>query len=218
MISDSKYAKLSTEQLEVIYTRADSEEKELVKEELSRRYFNYYLGLMKNPGPPPPLPGAPGQGELAHPTGAPVSSEEESAPAPPHPHKKPPSLEESLASLTPVAPISLRGSPRPDTADNSAAPDDAEKKRKRRFCFIATAAYGSPLAREVILLQDFRDRRLARSCWGEKCIQAYYRFSPALAGRISQSHVLKFLTRCLLAPLIFLVKRGVSRPPSSGRH
>jgi hypothetical protein len=157
-----------------------------------------------------------GQGELAHPTGAPVSTEEESASAPPH--QTPPSLEESLASLTPVAPISLRGPAGADTADKSAAPGDAEKKSKRRFCFIATAAYGSPLAREVVLLQDFRDRRLARSCWGGKCIQAYYRFSPALAGRISQSRVLKCLTRCLLAPLIFLVKRGVSRPPSSGRH
>lgn len=76
------------------------------------------------------------------------------------------------------------------------------------MCFIATAAYGSPLAQEVVLLQDFRDRWLAPHALGEQFIEAYYRLSPPLARRISNHKALKLLTRALLTPVIFLIKKS----------
>ena len=43
---NSKYDKYSTEQLEVIYTHlTDPDERELVKQELSARYYQHYLNV-----------------------------------------------------------------------------------------------------------------------------------------------------------------------------
>jgi len=85
---------------------------------------------------------------------------------------------------------------------------------KKKFCFIATAAYGSPLAQEVVILQSFRDKYLSQNSIGEKFIQAYYRSSPYLARQISQNNVLKLLTRFLLTPIILLIKKSF-RPPGT---
>ena len=96
----------------------------------------------------------------------------------------------------------------PEVAASPREQKGAEKPTKRRFCFIATAAYGSPLAQEVVLLQDFRDHYLAPHALGEKFIRAYYRVSPALARQISKNKALKLLTRFLLSHIIFLVKKS----------
>ena len=63
------------------------------------------------------------------------------------------------------------------------------------------------MAQEVVLLQGFRDQYLARRSLGEKFIQAYYRFGPSLARRVSQNNALKLLTRFLLFPIILLIKK-----------
>jgi len=63
----------------------------------------------------------------------------------------------------------------------------------------------------VILLQDFRDHYLARHTLGETFIRAYYRVSPSLAQQISNNKVLKLLTRFLLTPVIFLVKKSLGK-------
>jgi len=69
-------------------------------------------------------------------------------------------------------------------------------------CFIATAAFGSPLERHVQILRDFRDRVLLNSSAGKAFVQFYYRTSPAIADKIAPSEGLRFITRAMLMPVI----------------
>lgn len=71
-------------------------------------------------------------------------------------------------------------------------------------CFIATAVYGSPIAKEIIILREFRDRFLLTNDWGRKIVNLYYRHSPTLARFISQSEKLRSATRILIYPAVGL--------------
>ncbi len=72
-------------------------------------------------------------------------------------------------------------------------------------CFIATAAYGSPLEPHVQALRAFRDRYLQRSAPGRAFIRYYYRHSPPIAAVIAQHAWLRFLVRMLLTPLVLAI-------------
>jgi hypothetical protein len=69
-------------------------------------------------------------------------------------------------------------------------------------CFVATAAFGSPLAAEVSALRAARDRVLAHSVPGRAFVMVYYRVSPALAAIIAGSPLLRGLAREALTPLV----------------
>jgi hypothetical protein len=64
------------------------------------------------------------------------------------------------------------------------------KAKKDDWCFIATAAYGSLLAPQVIGLRQFRDEVLLRSTVGTAFVSFYYRISPPLAAVIAHSAIL----------------------------
>ena len=74
-------------------------------------------------------------------------------------------------------------------------------------CFIATAAYGSYMAHDVMVLREFRDKHLLTHPLGRAFVKAYYTVSPPLADLIARSELLKSMTRVLLAPAVFTVKQ-----------
>jgi hypothetical protein len=84
----------------------------------------------------------------------------------------------------------------PTTAGNSS----------KSGCFIATAAYGSYLHPKVMLLRNFRDRVLLTNIPGRAAVTIYYKLSPPFAAFIARHETLRFITRLLLAPLIFAVE------------
>ncbi len=69
-------------------------------------------------------------------------------------------------------------------------------------CFIATAAFGSPLEPHVRLLREFRDRYLLTNVPGRLFVAAYYRTSPPLAKVIADSKALRGVVRAALVPII----------------
>lgn len=71
-------------------------------------------------------------------------------------------------------------------------------------CFIATAAFGSPAEKHVMLLREFRDSYLLTNSPGRQFVAAYYRYSPPAADFISHHEGAKFAVRVLLYPLVSL--------------
>jgi poly(3-hydroxybutyrate) depolymerase len=74
-------------------------------------------------------------------------------------------------------------------------------------CFIATAAYGTPTAKQIDVLRAFRDDVLLKSTVGSRLVDFYYRTSPPIADFISQHNVVRTLVRELLIdPIVWVVQ------------
>lgn len=71
-------------------------------------------------------------------------------------------------------------------------------------CFVATAAYGTPLAKEIATLRRFRDRHLANHAVGRAFVSAYYEVGPKLAAIIREREDLRAASRALLTPVVAL--------------
>jgi 3-dehydroquinate dehydratase len=71
-------------------------------------------------------------------------------------------------------------------------------------CFIATAAYGTPMTDQIQVLRDFRDGYLMTNPAGRWFVSAYYRCSPPLARFIAHHDSLRAVVRVALTPIIWL--------------
>ncbi len=69
-------------------------------------------------------------------------------------------------------------------------------------CFIATAAFGSPMEKHVQVLKDFRDIYLLKFPLGHTFVSAYYRYSQPVADVIARHGTLRAVVRLGLMPLI----------------
>jgi hypothetical protein len=73
-------------------------------------------------------------------------------------------------------------------------------------CFIATAAYGTPMAKEIEILREFRDGYMLTNLVGEALVDFYYRISPPVAEFITEHPNLGSLVRAGLAPAVAVSK------------
>jgi len=76
-------------------------------------------------------------------------------------------------------------------------------------CVIATAAYGSELAPEVVYMRHVRDGLIGSTPSGKTLVATfnmfYYSWSPAVANAIAGSEFLRAVFRVILLPLVAIV-------------
>jgi parallel beta-helix repeat protein len=69
-------------------------------------------------------------------------------------------------------------------------------------CFVATAAYGSGMADDVVALRELRDNILLKNSVGKSFVRFYYAVCPPLADCIEEHESLKTAVRISLMPLV----------------
>jgi len=77
-------------------------------------------------------------------------------------------------------------------------------------CFIATAAYGTPLAEDIEILREFRDEYLLTNPLGQALVDFYYRVSPPMAEFITEHPSLKPIVRAGLVPAVAMSTMAVN--------
>jgi hypothetical protein len=82
------------------------------------------------------------------------------------------------------------------------------------FCFIATAAYGTPMAEEIQILREFRDEYLLTNPVGQALVDLYYRASPPIAEFITEHPSLKPIVRAGLLPAVAMSTLVVNTTPA----
>jgi hypothetical protein len=158
---------------------------------------------------------APGQFQVRYQVGVPITTEEEflkALPAVSPPLDLPGKMVRTrIEGLVPnsryfIAARSLNRCGVPSRLVTGEVITQAAKFTTLSGCFVATAAYGSPLALEVAVLRDLRDRVLLRSPLGQVFVASYYAVSPPLSGVIAESDHLRGLARQGLSPLLRLAR------------
>jgi hypothetical protein len=77
-------------------------------------------------------------------------------------------------------------------------------------CFIATAAYGTPMAEEIQILREFRDAYLLTNPVGKALVGLYYKVSPPIADFIAEHPGLKPMVRAGLLPAVAMSTMAVN--------
>ncbi len=77
-------------------------------------------------------------------------------------------------------------------------------------CFIATAAFGTPMAQEINILRRFRNLKMEPNLVGRCFVHVYYNLSPPLAEVISKSNNMKAFVRLTLKPIIRFLDKQIN--------
>ncbi len=74
-------------------------------------------------------------------------------------------------------------------------------------CFIATAAYGTPLHKDIDVLRDFRDEYMMSNLAGRAFVEIYYTLSPPIADVIRENEGLGTAVRAgFVKPLVHITR------------
>ncbi|MFB0519992.1 MAG: phosphatidylinositol-specific phospholipase C domain-containing protein, partial [Desulfatiglandales bacterium] len=85
------------------------------------------------------------------------------------------------------------------------------------LCFIATAAYGSRMAKEVEVFEKVRDEYLLNHGLGRAFVSGYYKYSPPLARWIVKHPAMRRMVRIGLYPVLEVSKCFMGEIPSNER-
>ena len=81
-------------------------------------------------------------------------------------------------------------------------------------CFIATAAYGTPMAEEIQILREFRDEYMLTNPLGQALVAFYYRVSPPIAEFITEPPGLKPVERTGLSVAVAMSTFAINTGPA----
>jgi hypothetical protein len=81
-------------------------------------------------------------------------------------------------------------------------------------CCSVTAAYGTPMAKEIGILREFRDEYLLASPLGKTLVDLYYSVSPPIAGFMTAHPCLKPIVRAGLVPAVAMSTVAVNTAPA----
>ena len=73
-------------------------------------------------------------------------------------------------------------------------------------CFVATAAYGTPFAKDIDVLRRFRDAHLLNHSLGRRFVYAYYALGRIPADYIRPRPLLRAAVRATLRPVVALIR------------
>ncbi len=82
-------------------------------------------------------------------------------------------------------------------------------------CFIATAAFGSPVQPSVKILREFRNRFLLNNNIGKSLVNFYYKYSPPMADCISRHDNFQVMVRICLLPVVGMSWMALKFGPAS---
>src|SRR5262249_7703929 len=84
-------------------------------------------------------------------------------------------------------------------------------------CFIATAAYGTPMAREIDALRTVRDRALLTNHLGRLAGAASHALTPPIPNAIATAERLRQGARTVLRPIVDLAQAGLRATAAASR-
>ena len=73
-------------------------------------------------------------------------------------------------------------------------------------CFVATAAFGTPLQAEIQILREWRDNELSFSIAGRQFIDIYYKMGPHLARLVEKNKFIARISRSIIRQAIKYIR------------